>query len=45
MVRSMLHLSEIIRPDDAADAMAIAITHGLSVNTRKVMEKYDKAAK
>ena len=45
MVRSMLRLSEIIKPDDAADAMAIAITHGLSVNTRRVMEKFDKASK
>ena len=45
MVRSMLHLAQIIKPDDAADAMAIAITHGLSLNTRKVMEKFDKAAK
>ncbi|WP_295154047.1 crossover junction endodeoxyribonuclease RuvC [uncultured Ruminococcus sp.] len=45
MVRSMLHLADIIKPDDAADAMAIAITHGLSVNTRKVLEKYNAAAK
>ena len=43
MVRSMLHLANIIKPDDAADAMAIAITHGLSVNTRRLMEKYDKS--
>ena len=39
MTRSMLHLKEIIKPDDTADAVAIAITHGLSVNTRKVMGK------
>ena len=39
----MLHLANIIKPDDAADAMAIAITHGLSVNTRRLMEKYDKS--
>ena len=45
MVRSMLHLADIIKPDDAADAMAIAITHGLSVNSRKVMEKYGNAAR
>ena len=43
MVRSMLHLSAIIKPDDAADAVAVAITHGLSVNTRKVLQKYDGA--
>lgn len=45
MVRSMLHLAEIIKPDDAADAVAIAITHGLSVNTRNIMRKYDEGAK
>ena len=28
MVRRMLHLSEIPRPDDAADALAIALCHG-----------------
>ena len=27
MVRTLLGLSEIPRPDDAADALAIAITH------------------
>ena len=41
MVRSMLKLSDIIKPDDAADAMAIAITHGLSVTSREIMKKYD----
>ena len=41
MVRSMLHLKEIIKPDDTADAVAIAITHGLSVNTRAIMKKYE----
>ncbi len=39
MTRSMLHLKEIIRPDDTADAVAIAITHGLSVNTRKILAR------
>jgi crossover junction endodeoxyribonuclease RuvC len=28
MVRRMLHLSEVPKPDDAADAMAIALCHG-----------------
>ena len=28
MVRRMLHLSEIPKPDDAADALAIALCHG-----------------
>ena len=37
----MLHLKEIIKPDDTADAVAIAITHGLSVNTRAIMKKYE----
>jgi crossover junction endodeoxyribonuclease RuvC len=27
MVRAVLHLSEIPRPDDAADALAVAICH------------------
>ncbi len=28
MVKLLLHLDDIIRPDDAADAVAIAMTHG-----------------
>ena len=40
MVRSMLHLKEVPKPDDTADAVALAITHGLSINTRKQLEKY-----
>ena len=39
MVRRMLHLKDIIKPDDTADAVAIAMTHGLSLNTRGLMEK------
>lgn len=39
MTRTMLGLKSIIKPDDTADAVAIAITHGLSVNTRKIMGK------
>ena len=30
MVRALLNLREIPRPDDAADGLAIAITHGFS---------------
>lgn len=41
MTRRMLHLKNIIKPDDTADAVAIAITHGLSVNTRKAMGKFE----
>ena len=40
MVRSMLHLKEVPKPDDTADAVALAITHGLSITTRKQLEKY-----
>jgi crossover junction endodeoxyribonuclease RuvC len=42
MTRSMLHLKSIIKPDDTADAVAIAITHGLSVTTRKIMDRNTK---
>lgn len=45
MTKNMLHLAEIIKPDDTADAVAIAITHGLSLNTRRLMKKYDDGAK
>lgn len=38
MTRSMLRLKSVIKPDDTADAVAIAITHGLSVNARRVMD-------
>ncbi len=36
MVRNMLHLKEIIKPDDTADAVALAITHGLSLGRRQL---------
>ena len=36
MVRNMLHLKAIIRPDDTADAVALAITHGLSLGRREL---------
>lgn len=45
MTRNMLHLAEIIKPDDTADAVAIAITHGLSLNTRKLMKKFEGSGK
>lgn len=41
MTRTMLHLKNVIKPDDTADAVAIAITHGLSVNTRKIIGNSD----
>ena len=34
MVRVLLGLSEIPKPDDAADALAAAITHSMSANLR-----------
>lgn len=33
MVRRMLHLDEIPKPDDAADALAIALCHGRAVSS------------
>lgn len=36
MVRNMLHLKDIIKPDDTADAVALAITHGLSLGRRQL---------
>lgn len=36
MTKNILHLSKIIKPDDAADAAALAITHGYSVNSRRL---------
>lgn len=38
MVSSILHLSKKIVQDDAADALAIAITHAFSYKIRKVSE-------
>ncbi|MCD8096163.1 MAG: crossover junction endodeoxyribonuclease RuvC [Ruminococcus sp.] len=40
MTKNLLHLAEIPKPDDAADAVALAITHAYSVNTRSIMDKY-----
>ncbi len=38
MTRSILKLKEVPKPDDTADAVAIAITHGYSITTRKLTE-------
>ena len=44
MTKKILGLSGIIRPDDAADAAALAITHGYTVTSRKlVADGYDGA--
>ncbi len=40
MVRTMLHLKEVPKPDDTADAVALAITHGLLMTGRQQLEKY-----
>lgn len=39
MIRSILHLKEVPQPDDTADAIALAVTHAYSINTRRLMEK------
>lgn len=36
MVKTLLRLSDIPKPDDTADALAIAITHAVSANVNKV---------
>ena len=36
MTRKLLRIDKVIRPDDAADAAAIAITHAYTVNSRKI---------
>lgn len=41
MTKNMLRLKKIIKPDDTADAVAIAITHGLSLGRRKLEERND----
>jgi crossover junction endodeoxyribonuclease RuvC len=38
MVRSLLGMDELPKPDDAADALAIAICHLHSTETRRRME-------
>lgn len=39
MTRSILHLKEIPKPDDAADAVALAITHAYSVNSINILKR------
>jgi crossover junction endodeoxyribonuclease RuvC len=39
MVRTILNLAELPRPDDAADALAIAICHIHSVGYQKLLEQ------
>ena len=36
MVKTLLHMKEIARPDDAADALAVALTHANSANMKKM---------
>ena len=36
MVKTLLRLEKIPRPDDAADALAVALTHGQSNRMRSV---------
>lgn len=40
LVKMMLNLNEIPKPDDTADAMAAAICHGNTANSRKRIDKY-----
>lgn len=35
MVKVLLNLSEIPKPDDVADALAVAVTHGSSINFKE----------
>ena len=36
MVKLLLNMDEIARPDDAADAIAVALTHANSMNMKKL---------
>ena len=38
MVRMLLKMKEIARPDDAADALAVALTHANSMNMKKMFK-------
>ena len=38
MVRILLNMKEIARPDDAADALAVALTHANSMNMKKMFK-------
>ena len=42
MVRLILKLTEVPRPDDVADALAIAVTHIQSSRWRELLEKQQK---
>ena len=39
MVKTMLNLSEVPKPDDTADALAAAICHGHSADTRRRLKE------
>ena len=36
MVKMLLHMKDIARPDDASDALAVALTHANSMNMKKM---------
>ena len=38
MVRMLLNMKEIARPDDAADALAVALTHANSMHMKKMFK-------
>ena len=38
MVKMLLNMREIARPDDAADALAVALTHANSMNMKKMFK-------
>lgn len=43
MVKTILNLKEVPKPDDTADALAAAICHGHSAGHLSKMDKYNKA--
>ena len=38
MVKMLLNMKEVARPDDAADALAVALTHANSMNMKKLFK-------
>ena len=38
MVKMLLNMKEVARPDDAADALAVALTHANSMNMKKMFK-------
>lgn len=38
MVKLLLHMQEIARPDDAADAIAVALTHANSIHAKQMFK-------